>query len=428
MKTVCVVGLGYIGLPTAAVIASRGAVVIGLDIDQDVVDTVNSGEIHIEEPHLRDLVKLVVEAGRLSATVAPVPADVFLIAVPTPLTEKKGADLRAVKSAASVVASVLKKGDLVVLESTSPPGTTEGIVQLILEETGLVAGLDFHLAYSPERVLPGKIIRELQENDRVVGGIDEESTRVAAEFYRTFVDGDVMETTARTAEAVKLMENTYRDINIALANEFALVAEEIGVDVWEAVRLANFHPRVNILQPGPGVGGHCIAVDPHFLAEAAPAQARLIALSREINDSMPDYAASLVSELTPLAGRVACLGLAFKPDVDDLRESPAMEVVRKLIDRGFDVVTYDPYAVAEEFASAPSLAEAVANADTVVHLVHHRQFKKLEPIDFSAMKGRAIVDCHGTWDAAAFHEEGFTVRTLGVGTVASKLTLQEQAA
>lgn len=399
-------------------LASHGVRVLGTDIVPEIVDSINRGDVHIEEPGLEDLVRAGVASGRLRAATKPEPSDVFIIAVPTPIHEDKTADLRAVRSAAEAVLSVLKKGDLVVLESTSPPGTTQNVVRPILERSGLIAGKDFSLAYSPERVLPGRIIQELASNDRVVGGIDEDSSRRAKEVYATFVEGEIITTTATTAEMVKLMENTFRDVNIALANELALIAEKLGVDAWEAIRLANHHPRVNILQPGPGVGGHCIAVDPWFFVETAQAEAKLISTARKINDAMPDHVSSLVERaLEGKKGVVACLGLTFKADVDDVRESPALHIAVGLRDQGYVVRAYDPMLRVSQVPNIDMFEtweEALQGAEVLLLLVNHAKFASLEPaVAARAMAGRKVVDTRGMLPRATWEAAGFDVVALG---------------
>jgi UDP-N-acetyl-D-mannosaminuronic acid dehydrogenase len=341
-QKICVIGLGYIGLPTASTFAANGVNVIGVDINSQIIETLNKGEIHIHEPGLRDAVTKAINSGNFRAATQPEEADAFIIAVPTPFQDGKFgeyngvtyklADMRAVISAAESILPFLKKGNLVVLESTSPPRTTVDLITPILARSGLEAGRDFHLAYSPERVLPGQILRELIENARVIGGVTPESSEAGKDLYSTFVKGQIIKTDATTAEMVKLMENTYRDVNIAIANEFSRLADKFGVDVWEAISIANLHPRVKILNPGPGVGGHCISVDPWFFVEAAPELTPLIYHSRQVNDAQPHFVVETVKRaLGTLKGKkIAALGLAYKPDVDDLRESPANEVVHIL--------------------------------------------------------------------------------------------------
>ncbi len=332
------------------------------------------------------------------------------------------ADLSYVIAAAEAIVPCLRRGNLVVLESTSPPRTTEDVVAPILERSGLKAGVDFHLAYSPERVLPGQILRELIENARVVGGVDLASARAARDLYATFVRGEVIETTATTAEMVKLMENTYRDVNIAIANEFARLAERFGVDVWEAISLANRHPRVEILRPGPGVGGHCISVDPWFLVEAAPDLTPLIRTARQVNDGQPAYVVDLLRRaLGDLRGKhIALLGLAYKPDVDDLRESPALEVARQLVDAGARVVAYEPYKPDAQIAgisTAPGLEAALRGSDAFVLLVAHTPFRELAPEAVAAItSARVVVDAVNLWPPDAWAAAGFRVHRLGVGS------------
>jgi UDP-N-acetyl-D-mannosaminuronic acid dehydrogenase len=420
-QTICVVGLGYIGLPTAGILASHGLRVSGVDVNERILAGLRQGEPHIEEPGLRSLVQSALASGNLSVAAQPKPADAFLIAVPTPVREDKGADLRDVTAAAESIVPHLRRGNLVVLESTSPPRTTVDLVAPILERSGLHAGGDFHLAYSPERVLPGQILRELVENARVIGGIDRASSEAGRELYSAFVRGEIVLTDATTAEMVKLMENTYRDISLAAANEFSRVAEHFGIDVWEAIAIANRHPRIQILRPGPGVGGHCISVDPWFLVESAPDCTPLIRQARLVNDGQPAFAAGLIERsLGGLRGRtIAALGLAYKPDVDDLRESPAIEVARRLAEGGARVTTFEPHAleaVVPGCAAASSLDVALKDADAIVLLVDHHTFVELDPVQVAAgMPGRLAVDTRGRWDRARWTEAGFRLYVLGAG-------------
>jgi UDP-N-acetyl-D-mannosaminuronic acid dehydrogenase len=420
--SVCVLGLGYIGLPTASTLATHGLSVIGVDVNRHVVDVLRDGQIHIQEPGLRSLVEAAFQSGNLRVAEAPEPADAFLIAVPTPFLEDKRADLRAVIAAAESIVPHLHAGNLVILESTSPPRTTVDIIAPILSRSGLQPGADIHLCYSPERVLPGQILRELVENARVIGGINQASAEAGRELYRSFVRGEIRLTDATTAEMVKLMENTYRDINIAAANEFARLAERFGVDVWEAIALANRHPRVEILRPGPGVGGHCISVDPWFLVEAAPDRALLIRQARQVNDDQPGFAAALVeTALGGLPGKqVAALGLAYKPDVDDLRESPAVEVARLLAERGAAVRTFEPFAPTAQAPgcrTAESLEAVLCGAEAVVLQVDHQAFRALDPHQVAKMMpGRVAVDLRGVWDRGAWRQAGFDLRLLGDGS------------
>jgi UDP-N-acetyl-D-mannosaminuronic acid dehydrogenase len=413
--------MGYIGLPTASTFASNGLRVTGVDVNRRVVDVLRNGEIHIQEPGLRTLVQAAFGSGNLHVAEHPEPADAFVIAVPTPIRADKRADLSAVRTAAEAIAAQLRPGNLVVLESTSPPRTTVDVLAPILERSGLRAGADFYLAYSPERVLPGQILRELIENARVIGGINRASAEAGRDLYAIFVRGEILLTDATTAEMVKLMENTYRDVNIAVANEFARLAERFGVDVWEAIALANRHPRVDILRPGPGVGGHCISVDPWFLVEAAPAETALIRQARDVNDEQPGrVVARLRSALDGLAGKkLAVLGLAYKADVDDLRESPALEVAARLAAEGASVQTYEPNAptvTAAGAQAAESMEAALEGADALILLVDHRELAQLPPAQAaSRMRGRIVYDSRGVLPRALWEKAGFTVYVLGVG-------------
>jgi UDP-N-acetyl-D-mannosaminuronic acid dehydrogenase len=419
--TICVLGLGYIGLPTASTFANSGLKVTGVDVNPRVVAGLRNGELHIEEPGLRTLVQAALASGNLRIAGQPEPADAFLIAVPTPVLPDKRADLSAVLAAAESIVPHLRRTNLVVLESTSPPRTTVDVIVPILERSGLRAGADFHLAYSPERVLPGQILRELVENARVIGGIDRASAEAGRELYAAFVRGEIVLTDATTAEMVKLMENTYRDVNIAAANEFSRLADRFGVDVWEAIAIANRHPRVDILRPGPGVGGHCISVDPWFLVEAAPEITPLIRQARMVNDSQPAHAVRLIeTALGGLRGRtIAALGLAYKPDVDDLRESPAIEVARLLAEGGARVASFEPFALAARVPGctpADSLDAALRQAEAVVLLVDHRAFVDLDPVSVAkAMTGRVAIDTRGRWDRRRWTAAGFEVHVLGAG-------------
>ncbi len=421
-QKICILGLGYIGLPTASTLANKGIQVVGVDVNPQVVKSLRNGKVHLFEPGLHKLVEKALVSGKLVVRDQPEPADAFIIAVPTPFYDDKRADMSYVTSAAEAIVPHLRPGCLVLLESTSPPLTTCNLVAPILEQSGLKAGDDFYLAYSPERVLPGQIIRELVENDRVVGGVNPASAQAAQDLYTIFVQGEVVKTDATTAEMVKLMENTYRDVNIAIANEFSRLADRFGVDVWEAISLANRHPRVNILRPGPGVGGHCISVDPWFFVEAAPDLVNLIRTAREVNDAQPAFAAALVQRaLGNLKGkRIAALGLAFKPDVDDLRESPAIEVVHQLRDAGAMVSVYEPYKPdfsIEGVHATDSFADVVKDADALVLLVAHAEFKNLDPRQVANLTGaRVVVDTVNGWQPSAWITAGFNLYRLGVGS------------
>lgn len=422
-KSICVLGLGYIGLPTASTFATHGLHVVGVDVNRQVVSTLHNGDIHIHEPGLRTLVQAAVRSKNLIIQETPAPADAFIIAVPTPLYADKRADMSYVSAASESIIPHLRQGNLVVLESTSPPRTTVNLVKPILEYSGLHAGQDFYLAYTPERVLPGQILQELIENTRIIGGINQASAEVARDLYALFVRGEILLTDATTAEMVKLMENTYRDVNIAISNEFSRLAERFGVNVWEAITLANRHPRVKILRPGPGVGGHCISVDPWFLVEAAPDLTPLIHTARKVNDSQPQFVVELirrVAENGGLSGRkVAVLGLAYKPDVDDLRESPAIEVARLLNENGAIVAAYEPFKPGAKIQGVPTvltLEEAIAEAGIIVLLVLHTSFKELDPVRLVAMTpARIIVDTVNAWDAGQWAGVGFRFFHLGDG-------------
>ena len=405
-RTVSVVGLGYIGLPTAATIASRGIDVVGVDVSQKAVSAINEARAHFSEPDLDGLVHSAVVGGRLKAFTAPQPADAFIVAVPTPVRSDKSPDMAFVEQASRAVAAVLKPGDLVILESTSPVGTTEWMAGLIrAERPDLVDGdgLKISMAYCPERILPGRMVYELVQNDRIVGGLTPACAARAKALYATFVRGSIYETSAAVAELVKLIENAYRDVNIAFANEVANICERMGLDAWEAIGLANKHPRVNILNPGPGVGGHCIAVDPWFVIAQHPDLTPLMQAARGINDGRP---ASVIDKVRAAAGargtrRVAALGLAYKPDVDDLRESPALEIAEHLADEGFEVLVAEPNV--QELPAALAgranvrLVEteaAIAGSDIAVLLVGHAPFRQVEA---AALKGKDVIDCVGLW-------------------------------
>lgn len=403
MRNVCVLGLGYIGLPTASVLATRGCSVLGVDVSPQVLAAVGSGRAHVAEPDLDVLVRAAVGSGNLRVAPTPAPAEVFIIAVPTPFRDGPGGsrtpDLSFVEAAARSLASVVADGNLVILESTSPVGTTEKVRAWV--EEGLaaagrrVSGLLY--AHCPERVLPGQVLRELVTNDRICGGLTPEASSRARDLYAGFCTARIFLTDARTAELAKLAENAYRDVNIAYANELAAVCERVGVDVWELIALANRHPRVNILRPGPGVGGHCVAVDPWFIVDAAPDRTPLIRAARAVNDGRPAAVASRVLEGLAPGAAVACLGLAFKPDVDDLRESPAVAVAARLADAGCRVLAVEPHApelpeVLRGRAELVTLEDALARADAFALLVDHRAFAGLR---LSDLRGRPFTDTRG---------------------------------
>jgi UDP-N-acetyl-D-mannosaminuronic acid dehydrogenase len=380
-KTICVVGLGYIGLPTAALLACKGYDVCGVDIDTNAVNTINGGGIHIVEPELDLYVRKAIESKSLKAYLEPQAADIYMICVPTPFygdKELPSPNLEYVLEATESIAHIVKAGDIVILESTSPVGTTDKIKDILSAKAVNVENIS--IAYCPERVLPGKIMAELISNDRIVGGINEESTRNVVKFYETFVNGSVLACSAKTAEMCKLAENSFRDVNIAFANELSMVCDTHDIDPWELIRLANHHPRVNILQPGTGVGGHCIAVDPWFIVSGDPEKARIIKQARQVNDSKPIWVVSKIDkQVKALVEQgikhpvIACLGLAFKPDIDDLRESPAVSVVEDLVDLGHDVVVVEPNITEHKFFRLSTFEDAL-EADLVVVLVNHTIF------------------------------------------------------
>lgn len=421
-KTISVIGLGYIGLPTAAVFASRKIKVIGVDVNQSAVDTINRGEIHIIEPDLDMVVHAAVVEGFLRATTKPEPADAFLIAVPTPFKSDHNGDhepdLCYIESASHSIAPVLKKGDLVILESTSPVGTTEQMAawlsaarpDLTFPQTH-GENSDIRVAYCPERVLPGHVLRELVQNDRVIGGMTPKCSESAARLYKIFVQGECVITKARTAEMCKLTENSFRDVNIAFANELSIICDKLDIDVWELLELANRHPRVNILQPGPGVGGHCIAVDPWFIVSQTPEEARLIRTAREVNDRKPHWVIEQVnhavakylnenSGATAADVAIACFGLAFKPDIDDLRESPALEIVKTIAQNHPGLV----YAVEPNIERLPSgmpqnlqfttTANAIAQCNIALLLVDHKEFKEVK---MCQLQHCVVIDTRGIW-------------------------------
>ncbi len=386
IKKICVIGLGYIGLPTASLLANRGYQVHGVDVVQSTVDIINQGKIHIVEPDLDTFVQSAVNSGKLVASTTATKADVFIVAVPTPFKDNHVPNIDYIVSATKGLAPYVEEGNIVILESTSPVGTTDVMEQTLKDE-----GVDtthIHFAHCPERVLPGKIMHELVSNDRIVGGTTEVATRLTAEFYRNFVTGSVLETDARTAEMAKLTENSFRDVNIAFANELSMLAGKFGIDVWELIDLANRHPRVNILQPGCGVGGHCIAVDPWFIVDAAKGDAKIIKAAREVNDYKSEWVIEKVKnealEFEKANGRkakIACMGLAFKPDIDDLRESPALYIAQRLMTDGVDVLAVEPNIDSHPDFNVVDYKEAIAVADIIVFLVAHKEFLDVEVED-----------------------------------------------
>ena len=392
-KKICVIGLGYIGLPTAALLANRGYDVHGVDVVQSTVDIINRGEIHIVEPELDTFVKAAVNSGKLKADLKPVEADVFIIAVPTPFHEGYVPNIDYVVSATKAIVPYVKKGDIVILESTSPVGTTDKVEDVLKEEGVDTAKLQ--IAHCPERVLPGHIMRELVENDRIVGGTTPEATEATVAFYNTFVEGEVLSTDAKTAEMAKLTENSFRDTNIAFANELSILCDKFEIDVWELIALANHHPRVNILQPGAGVGGHCIAVDPWFIVHAGGEDAKMIRTAREVNTYKTEWAIEKIKNEAlkfenenGRKAKVACMGLAFKPDIDDLRESPALYITRRLIADGLDVLAIEPNVEGFKEFELVDYKDALEQADVMTFLVAHKEFKDLTietNLDFSGV-------------------------------------------
>jgi UDP-N-acetyl-D-mannosaminuronic acid dehydrogenase len=413
---VSIIGLGYVGLPTASVLASKGVKVVGVDVNQHVVDTINQGKIHIVEPGLDILVHKAVQDNCLKAVMNPEKADVFMVAVPTPFKDNYKPDLSYIKSAAKAIATVLERGNLVILESTSPVGATEKMTEWMREERPDLSfpkfgddkfKADIAVTHCPERVLPGQVVRELVENDRVIGGVTTQCAERAREVYKIFVEADCLITDCRTAELSKLVENSFRDVNIAFANELSLICDKLDINVWELIKLANRHPRVNILQPGPGVGGHCIAVDPWFIVDSAPDEAKLIRTARLVNDSKPLFVLNKVNQAVQAIGKdtselsIACLGLAFKPDIDDLRESPALSIARKIGAIGFSFIfLVEPNIdrISSDFDSnnieLTGLEKAIKSADIIVLLVDHASFKSM---DLSLLSGKQVIDTRGIW-------------------------------
>lgn len=395
---VVMIGLGYIGLPTAALIAQNRIYVHGVDINPTVVDTINRGEIHIVEPELDEAVELAVKGGYLTASTTPVVAETYLIVVPTPFKDKNEPDISFVEAATKAIIPLLKEGDLYIIESTSPIGTTEKMIDLIHEQRPELKGTLF-IAYCPERVLPGNVMYELVNNDRVIGGIDERSTKKAIDFYSQFIKGDLHETNSRTAEMCKLVENSSRDVQIAFANELSLICDKANINVWELIKLANKHPRVNILSPGSGVGGHCIAVDPYFIVADYPMESQIIGKAREINNYKSFWCAEKVQnaklEFEIKHGRkpsIALMGLAFKPDIDDLRESPAKYIAQKVLQNANNEEYFivEPNIKSHKVFKLTDYKEAAEKADIIVYLVAHKEFKTLTP-----SKNKIILDFCG---------------------------------
>jgi UDP-N-acetyl-D-mannosaminuronic acid dehydrogenase len=399
MQKIVVMGLGYIGLPTASMLATKGHQVLGVDVNKKAVDTINSGRIHIVEPDLDVLVRSAVNSGNLKASLVPEEGDTFILAVPTPFMEldgnPKAPDLSYVEAATRAIAPFLREDNLVILESTSPVGTTEVIEKIIAETRPELAG-KVHAAHCPERVLPGHILRELVDNDRIIGGSTKAAVAKAKALYKTFCNGAILETDSRTAELSKLVENSFRDVNIAFANELSLICDRLGISVWETIALANRHPRVNILQPGPGVGGHCIAVDPWFIVSSAPEESRLIRTAREVNDNKPRW---VIEKVRAKADRfrdpvIGCLGITFKANIDDLRESPSMNIVKELVDSGIgQIMVCDPN-VDKDKVPFPlhDLKDLLKKADILLLLVDHHEFTDIDP---QVIKDKVVIDTRG---------------------------------
>ena len=414
---ICVVGMGYIGLPTSSILATHGFEVIGVEVNKTIIDGIGKGRTEIQEPGLSIIVKAAVRSRGLKCQETMPDADVFIICVPTPINQDKTADLDYVIQAGNMIAPRIRNGNLVILESTVPPGTTRYVLKPILERSGLSAEKDFYLAHCPERVLPGNLLNELIHNDRIIGGINETSAQMAKKIYETFVEGNMYLTDTDTAEFVKLMENTYRAVNIALANEFALISEKLDLNIHKAIDLANKHPRVNIPRPGAGVGGHCIPIDPWFIVEKAPDLSKLITTALKINEEMPEHVISLVKDAFDEAGKkidgskVTILGVAYKSDVNDARETPATPIIKKLTDLGAIIAVYDPLVVRFPIAIEKDLKKAVFGADAIVIVTDHSELKSLDPTTIRPlMKDNPIlIDGRNIFESA----EGFIFRSIG---------------
>lgn len=414
-KKICIVGLGYIGLPTATMFSCYGHKVIGVDVNEKVVNNINKGKIIIEEPNLEELVEDVVKKGNLIASISPKESDVFIISVPTPIKDDKTSDMSYVISATKSIIKYLKEGNIVVLESTSPVGTTEEVVKPIIEESGLKVGRDIMLGYCPERVIPGKIIYELKNNDRVIGGIDKKSAEEIRKIYKTIVDGNIYLTDCKTAELCKLMENTYRDVNIALSNELLLICDKLNINVWEVIEYSNKHPRVNLHTPGPGVGGHCLAVDPWFIIEKEPELSNIIKSSRLLNDSMPEYVYNKIDKILQKdkSKKITILGITYKANTDDMRESPIIKLIDKLLKNNYNVKVFDPY-IKDFQINCQSILEACKDSDLLILGVNHDYFKNL-PLDEikTTMKGNLILDTRNFLDKEEVEKSGFIYKLLG---------------
>ena len=415
MSKICVLGQGYIGLPTALLFANNGHEVVGIDINKRVVDTLKAGKMPFEEKGFQELLNGAIKKKAFRAEFLIEEADVFLVAVPTPFdSEMRMADLKYVVSACEMIVPRLRKGNLVIIESTIPPNTCDKLVKQILEKSTLKMCEDFYVSHCPERAIPGNTLHEMVCNDRVIGGVNEKSTQITAELYSSFVKGKLHLTNSTTAEMIKLMENTFRDVNIALANEFAQIADDYGIDVWKAIEIANKHPRVNILKPGPGVGGHCIAIDPWFLTENAN-NSSLIMMSRQINDSMPQYVLKMVKEM--LAGvenpTITVFGVAYKVDIADTRATHAKKLIKLAEKEGFKVKIYDPFVKEWDYPIL-GLEEAVEGSDCIVVLTDHSEFMEMDPREFcTGMSNLKIFDARNSLNKNLWEKAGFEVMTIG---------------
>ena len=421
-KNICVIGLGYIGLPTAVMFANSGVHVHGVDINEKAVNMISNKQLHIEENGLQERLEQAIDEGFFTVSTTPVEADVYIVAVPSPINPDNTANLEYIRRATASIVPYLKPGVLVILESTVPPKTVENVMLPELRKSNLTLGEDLFVSHSPERVIPGKIFEELVNNDRIVGGITHESAEMTKALYKTFVQGEIHLTDATTAELVKVMENTYRDVNIAFANELAKIAETIGVDIWEAIRFANFHPRVNIHSPGPGVGGHCIAVDPWFLVELSPDNADIIHKARLTNDAMPQFVAekakNILNDMQITNGKVTVLGLAFKGDVDDMRESPSVKVIEALQALDIEVASYDPHIKhVQHPTQKATMEEATQEADILILTTDHTVFKQLSPSTLTTKEPKPfILDTKNALDKNKWQQAGFHYLKLGDGS------------
>ena len=416
-KTICVVGLGYIGLPTAVMFANHGVKVHGVDVNPAAVKSIQEKQLHIEENGLQERLNKAVDEGFLTASTTPVEADVFIVAVPSPINPDNTANLEYVRKATASIVPFVKPGNLVILESTVPPKTVENVMLPELVKTGLSIGEELFVSHSPERVIPGKVFEELVKNDRIVGGINAKSAEMTQELYEIFVQGTIHLTDATTAELVKVMENTYRDVNIAFANELAKMADKLDVNIWEAIKFANYHPRVNVHFPGPGVGGHCIAVDPWFLVELGGESAQIIHMSRNTNDSMPAFTAqktqAILNKKAIAGATVAVLGLAFKGNIDDMRESPSTIVIDELEKLGLNVISFDPHIKENKHKTqTQSLQEATENADILLFLTDHNEFKTYDPTGIVA-KNKIVFDTKNCLQRDVWEQAGFEFHLLG---------------